>query len=264
MKFIFSFIATAVTSLICAQNSLTFSIVSVNNYSVITCVVKTISLNVVSSSSGPFTYTWTGPNFNAQTAAVTLTVPGNYSIAVSNGVTTSNSVVPISINTVIPISSLPTSTFIPPGTMTITAISPTTNITHYIYTPSSPVPLTSTAVTTIFSTSPGTHTYCLVNNLTGCSSCQNTTTGTVLSVSENQKYNLSCYPNPSSGIFKITSTDQDIITIKIYNAAGDMVKATYTLLPEITVDLSESPAGMYTLFFVSKNGIRIAVKVFRS
>lgn len=268
MKLVITTLAVMAGFPLFAQSVPVYSVASVNNYNTITCAVKQISLSVVTSYTGPLTYVWTGPGFNAQTAAVTLTTAGNYSLTLTSGTVTTNTVVAIGINTVMPICTPASLTFTSANAMTITAISPTNNITHYIYEPYSPFVTTSTLVTCIFNTTPGTYTHCLVNNLNGCNTCSpavvvNPSTGTGPVLPENTLTAFSCHPNPTDGVFKITPYDPEITTIEVYTTAGEQLKVSYTLTPGVLVDLGNAPAGIYVVVLTRKNGSKTKLRVFR-
>ncbi|MCH8546236.1 MAG: T9SS type A sorting domain-containing protein [Cryomorphaceae bacterium] len=54
----------------------------------------------------------------------------------------------------------------------------------------------------------------------------------------------SVYPNPSTGIFKIKGVDENS-EVKIFNAQGQVINAPISRKYELSIDLSNHPAGIY-------------------
>lgn len=246
-----------------------FSINYVNNYNTITCAVREISITVTTSYTGQVSCNWSGPTYTATGAAVTMTAPGNYSLIITTGTLSANAVVPVLINTVTPVCSPATMTFAPSGTLTLqvftfTAVSPTNNITHYFYSPGSQIPTVSGGMMAIyFANAGGTYTYCMVDNVNGCSTCPSSFTPnvgpvigttTVTSLKENDLPVFTFYPNPTSSIFKVTPTDPNISRVKVYNVAGEQMKVDYVLASELSIDLGEAPNGIYIVYLIANNG----------
>ena len=75
-----------------------------------------------------------------------------------------------------------------------------------------------------------------------------------MNTNENLVNNLTISPNPSSGIFTVTSNTSDIKTIEVVNILGEVID-TRTVNSSIneTFDMTSFSAGMY--FVKSSNGI---------
>jgi len=71
------------------------------------------------------------------------------------------------------------------------------------------------------------------------------------SFGEESNFNISIYPNPSNGIFKIEGFD-DEATVMIFNAFGEEVRKFEKLLPG-DIDLSDQPAGVYFIRINTRN-----------
>lgn len=70
--------------------------------------------------------------------------------------------------------------------------------------------------------------------------------------------NVSVYPNPSSGIFTISSINTEIESIQIYSIDGRIVNLYNTIeMPTYKLNLSDQPAGIYFLQIVTNKGISI-------
>ena len=64
---------------------------------------------------------------------------------------------------------------------------------------------------------------------------------------------LEVYPNPTTGVFRITCPE-DISRIVIYNNFGQLVRMIYPAMSVVVVDLGELPQGVYHLGLSSATG----------
>ncbi len=62
------------------------------------------------------------------------------------------------------------------------------------------------------------------------------------------------FPNPGSGYFKISIKEEG--DFKIYNNAGQLVRAYYRLAAGsiLDIDISNQPAGVYTVNYITASG----------
>lgn len=73
----------------------------------------------------------------------------------------------------------------------------------------------------------------------------------------NDKNEVLCYPNPSSGIFTFQMDKMDDVVIQIYNMEGRLVNETQGLLSKSTIDLSNYRAGVYSAIVKKGNSFSI-------
>ncbi|MBI3501327.1 MAG: T9SS type A sorting domain-containing protein [Bacteroidetes bacterium] len=107
----------------------------------------------------------------------------------------------------------------------------------------------------------GTHTiyYTYTDTTTGCwdDDFSNITvelcTGqSGISVSE---YAISIFPNPSSGVFQITSYNLQMTNAEIYNIYGERIYKSQASSSKSQVDLSNQPSGIYLLKIITDRGV---------
>lgn len=72
-----------------------------------------------------------------------------------------------------------------------------------------------------------------------------------LEVFDSQEVVISIYPNPSTGIFKIQTTE-NIERIEVFNLSGRIIKEMNP--NSIEMDLSKLPSGCYFLKFTFSSG----------
>jgi hypothetical protein len=78
-------------------------------------------------------------------------------------------------------------------------------------------------------------------------------------IPEIQKKNISVYPNPGHGLIKVNTGEENAkpVHYRIFNAAGICLKdANAAASPEILIDISHYPAGMYIILLNLNDGIR--------
>ncbi len=146
------------------------------NYS-LTCVTKSIEISAHASSA--LTYTFNNSSVNPITSSVVVVTASNvgtWTITAEHPVSgcIKTSTFSLGQNTVIPTSNI-SNTFQtidcqnPAQTITLTAISPTVNFTHFVYS-SQQATFVANSHTVVYPPGPGTHTYVFLNNVNGCRS----------------------------------------------------------------------------------------------
>ena len=165
----------------------TFTIVNATNSSSITCDYPVINLNAnttYSYNGGSLNYFWASNSTTFATSGVSIVNPGTYTVngsdPVTNCVTTRT--VSIGVNTVVPVSTIgPLLQSITCGTAGVTAqnvtvtANPTVNITHQILSPYGGTFVSTSYIDHYTPGGIGTFTYCLKNDVNGCSVCKNFT-----------------------------------------------------------------------------------------
>ncbi len=214
----------------------TLTVTNVTGSGSITCANPTI--NYIASTNytaGAVTYTWISLSGTATGTNVTFSNPAQYTVTVSdpNTACSSFSIFAIGIST-----TAPTSTVSPvaqnivcpvgsPATFTGVTTSTMTNITHSWYSPFSPGAATNGGTVSIYNSSaPGTYTYCVTNNINGCSTCK---TVTITSSSGFPTYTIT-----SPQQFTIGCSTTSLATINISNVTTAPTPGgpvSYTVLP---------------------------------
>jgi gliding motility-associated-like protein len=200
----------------------------------VTCSQPTVAINVTPAS---YTYSWTNGVSTPQTGStgfftsanqgtwtVTGTNPSSGCVSTQTFAVTQNGAVPSS--TVGPVTQNITCNINSITTVTGTASSPTTNITHQWISPSGGTLTANTAVSLFVPGGPGTYTHCIVNNINGCSSCS---TFSVVSSAGFPLYNVS---SPQSFTIGCSTTSVALISVNnvtTFPTPGGSV--TYTVLP---------------------------------
>ncbi|MDO9000040.1 MAG: gliding motility-associated C-terminal domain-containing protein [Bacteroidota bacterium] len=213
---------------------ISFNIIPGGSSFTVTCSQPTLVLTLNPSSNN---YTWTNGVSAPQTGTVayfTNLNMGTWSVTgVNAGGCTSTQTFVVSQNI-----SVPSSTVTPifqnitcpigaPATFTGITTSTLTNVTHSWYSPFSPGAATNGGTVSIYNSSaPGTYTYCVTNNLNGCSVCK-----TVTITSSN---GFPTYTVTSPQQFTIGCSTTSLATINISNVTtfptpGGPV--SYTILP---------------------------------
>ncbi len=68
---------------------------------------------------------------------------------------------------------------------------------------------------------------------------------------------IAVYPNPSSGVFKITSDSPTPLNLEVLDITGEVVREMSLLTSGSLIDLSEESEGIYLLRFYSDEGMKI-------
>jgi hypothetical protein len=86
-------------------------------------------------------------------------------------------------------------------------------------------------------------------DINGLIDCQ----GTSIHVGHNTSTLNNIYPNPSSGLFTVTVTNQTNNQASLFDALGKLV-ATSNEVGTFNIDLSDMPVGIYTLRLDTESG----------
>lgn len=184
-----------------------FTLIPTYSTYTINCINPTITVNANNANN---TYTWNSAStgtVNSSSLSLTSGQQGTLSVIGTNtqsGCTLTKTVAVV-VNTTVPNSAITpisqniTCTQTAAQTITLTANSPIVNITHVVTPPQNYPPFVANTATAPYSppSLPGTYTYCLVDNINGCSNCKNftitTSTGIpTLGIVSPQNYTLGC------------------------------------------------------------------------
>ncbi|MBL7910474.1 MAG: gliding motility-associated C-terminal domain-containing protein [Bacteroidia bacterium] len=216
----------------------------------VTCAQPTVVINL---SPATYNYTWTngfstpqtGPtgNFtssNLGTWSVTGVNPASGCVSTQTFVVTQNlsipssTVTPLAQNIVCPVGA--------PATFTGITTSSLTNVTHSWYSPFSPGAATNAGTISIYNSSaPGTYTYCVTDNVSGCSTCK---TVTITSSSGFPTFTIT-----SPQQFTIGCATTSLATINISNVTTAPTPGgpvSYTVLPPTFVGPTYTVGGSAT------------------
>ncbi|MDO9000038.1 MAG: gliding motility-associated C-terminal domain-containing protein, partial [Bacteroidota bacterium] len=160
----------------------TLTITNVTGSGSITCANPTINYIAASDyTAGAVTYTWVSLSGTASGTNVTFSNPAQYTVTITDPATgcSSFSIFAIGINTTIPSSTVTpifqniTCPVGSPATFTGVTTGTMSNVTHSWFSPFSAGAATNGGTVSIYNSSaPGTYTYCLTNNINGCSTCK--------------------------------------------------------------------------------------------
>lgn len=168
--------------------------------------------------SGTYTFTVTDANGCTGSAIVTLTAPGAPMVTTS----TTPATQPNCNN----------------GTATANVSNPGTY--SYTWTPGGQTTQTATGLST------GSYTVCVMNVSNGCSTCVGVTINCVTGIEEtNIEGSVSVYPNPSSGLFVIETSNLLNTYLEVTNVLGSIVYSTEIKADKTTIDLSGAGKGVY-------------------
>ncbi len=190
------------------KSQITFTILNTSGSNSITCATPTINLLCITNYTAGFvTYTMAGPSGTAIGNNFQVTLPGTYTLtAFSTSMVNATQTLAIGINTQAPVSAITPTTqnitcsFTSVTTVSATATSPTSNVTHIFISPQG----SSLTVPGVFATYVpgivGTHTYALMNNSNGCKTNKlflvNSVSGIPsLSITCPQNFTLGCNSN---------------------------------------------------------------------
>ena len=224
MKKLLPFLIAFIFSLNIKAQAPALSFTNVTGSNSITC--SNPSINVLASVNNttitPLTYSWVGPATLSGTNVI-ITTPGNYTVTAFNIANSFSltQVYSVGINTIIPTSTVTPLTqniTCPSGAGTFTGIttSTLTNVTHSWLSPFSSGAAINGGTVSIYNynfytnfhtpnSPPGTYTYCVTNNINGCSTCKTVTITSVsgfptFSVSSPQQFKLGCGTNSLTSI----------------------------------------------------------------
>jgi hypothetical protein len=252
-----------------AQTSPMYSVACISCNFAITCATPTANLAVYSGTMAN-TFSVQGmPSIPSGTEAA-INSPGSYTLVVSPITMPPGPVlipVAISLNTTLPVSSL-SSTFQSlsgtqtPQAVSITAVSPTVNITHFVYSPLGGTVTANSHSITYLPGSPGTYTHCIVDDLNGCISCTEFTislnNGTGL-VKESLKNRISIFPNPAREFVYVQGTkntgESGRVSLEIVNFLGQSIRQEDIDpdKPGIGINVEAIPNGVYILKLKAQN-----------
>jgi hypothetical protein len=227
------------------------------------CVNQAITLTDASSGS-PTSWSWSMPggtpsSATTQNTSVTYATTGSkvISLTVTSGTASSTTSQTITVNAAPSLSVTPTATTICTGQLVVLKA---TGATSYAWTPGSGsaanFPVTPTSTTT----------YSVVGTANSCSSAPTTVVVTVAVctgledlISHNE---LSVYPNPSTGIFTISSANNTgRLDVTVLNMLGQTVKTESSKdSKELVLDMSTCSKGVYYVKVQMNDGTKL-VKV---
>ncbi|MCC6369514.1 MAG: gliding motility-associated C-terminal domain-containing protein [Bacteroidia bacterium] len=202
----------------------------------ITCYTPSVSL---STNNANYTYTWSSNTLGSivsNTILLTSANQGSTTIAATNPASgcTSTKTISIMVNTVIPQANITptiqniTCNLTSITTVTMTALSPTVNITHVINPPQGGA-YTANTFTAAYAPQggTGTYSYCLLDNSNGCSTCKNFT------VNSSQGYPVFSLQSTPPG-FTVGCNSKSVTTVNIFSASTQPIPGgpiSYTFLP---------------------------------
>ncbi|MCC6371277.1 MAG: gliding motility-associated C-terminal domain-containing protein [Bacteroidia bacterium] len=202
------------------------------NY-ILNCYSPSVTISAANTS---FNYTWTNGSaapVNGPTGIFSNTGLGNWTITVINPASgcVGTKTISIGINTAVPVSAItPTFQNITCNLSSITTLtaqsSVSVNISHLITSPQGGTFSSNSYSTTYSPGSPGTYTYCLINDLNGCSSCKEFT------VASNQGFPTFLVVSPQN--FTLGCGTKSVATINITNGSTSLPPGgpvSYTILP---------------------------------
>lgn len=242
--------------------STSFGFAQTPNYSVsclscnfeINCITPTVDIAVFNGTTAA-TFSVQGmPSIPTGTSAG-ISVAGTYTLSIQGG-----PLIPLSItqNTLAPVSSLsstfqslsPTQT---PQMVTLTAVSPTINITQIVYEPTGGTVVASNPVWPYPPGGAGTYTHCILYLVNGCTSCKEFTISINNGVGIEKTgamEMLSVFPNPAKDrIYIKNGAYEGIVKIEVINALGEAIKQEEVDLSKGSgnVAVDQLPPGVYIL-----------------
>ncbi|MEI6021516.1 MAG: T9SS type A sorting domain-containing protein [Bacteroidota bacterium] len=247
----------------------TYTVISQPTTNQITCNTPSVFVSLVNGQSSSPTFTCFNNTFTAIGSTVAINTAGNFTIRVNTSSGFTNFPLTITANTTIPISFISATLQVvsqthPVQSFTFVAISPSTNFTHYIY---SPCGTTFASYYDTISYPPGcigTYTYCLKNNFNGCISCKqiiitdNVNTITEQSDIINFMHHQLIYPNPGNEKLFFKLDDFSIVQkIEIVDISGitSCIPFDPNEIKESGLNINELSAGIYFLNLHFSNGI---------
>ncbi len=256
------------TASITLQQTPYFYINNVSGSNSITCEYPSINLYAVSNytyNGGILNYFWMSNSATFNTSSVNIVSPGIYTVTGTDPINncSSTNTVSIGINTVSPISLITPSILsitcsLTSIATTVAAISsPSYNMTHLFISPFGGTLSVTTysnnyAIYTPMTT--GIFTHCLINNISGCSTCKNFT------VTSNQGFPTFTLVSPQN--FSLGCSTKSVAVIHIFN--GNTVPSggpvSYTLLsPSSSTNLSAGSLSALNTYSINSPGNWIVV-----
>jgi archaellin len=239
-----------------AQAQLTFTVTNVTGSSTITCSNPTINLSA-SSTAASVNYSWSTNSTTLSGSNVNVTQPGNYTVTASSGSLTATQMISIQVNTVFPVSSGSPSYMVSgttaPSAYTFVAISPTVNITHYIYTPEGGTITANSSTFVYIANGTGIFWHCLLNNDNGCATCigpsvyQPGAPGAYTNVKDHAASNsVNIWPNPTKCFFQINANTTDRF-MEICTFSGSVIRQEPLSAEQTLIDISDLADGVYVI-----------------
>jgi gliding motility-associated-like protein len=225
---------TASFDILLAPAQANFSLNPSPNY-VLTCFQPSMD---ISASNPVLDYTYnsasTGP-ITGPSVSVTFTNVGSWTVSAINSTSGCSKTLTFAVTqNTLPPTGIVTPTFqnitctSTPVTVTMTAIQPTVNFVHYVYSPAGTTFQASNQVKIVFPPSVGIFTYVLFNSSTGCFSTKNFTV-------ENSANNSPTFQITSTpGGFSLGCSSKSVATISFVNAQTNPISGgaiSFTLLP---------------------------------
>lgn len=221
---------------------------SVNASSSQTLVCSGSSLTLF--ATGASDYTWTPGNAMTQNTIVSPTVSTIYTVSASSGTCTGTHTVSVNVNArpTVSVSSTSSTTICGGLTITLTA----TGASTYSWTNSA---LTSSVISILTSTVPGTYVYSVVGTATN--NCSNSaaltrTVSACVGIDEQSKNvaTISVYPNPFTNELKINGQNG---SVEFYNSLGQLV-FKQALNGTESINTTDFAKGIYILKVYGENG----------
>ncbi len=242
----------------------TFTLNNLTGTYSITCQHPAINLAASSNYSyygNILNYFWASSTATFNTNTINVTSPGNYTLVVSDPLTNcaNSQVVGIGINTL-----TPTSVFTPSFqniTCNLTSIasvttlsSPSVNITQNIMSPLGGTYTALSYTTSYLPMSPGIYTYCVINNINGCSTCKTFT------VASNQGFPTFSVTSVNNFSLGCNTKSVDVINFINGNTSPAGGPTSYTLLnPGSASTTPSGPLSLFTTYTVNIPGTYTAV-----
>ena len=244
--------------------------------STLTCLTPTVVLTNLSSTGIPpgtgfpsnkpvIGYLWEGPGPQIPlplSSTYTAGVVGVYTLTVkdlNNGCLSQTTTV-VSDNRIYPSIVPPTGAIILlcPGLATINAVvnGLSTNTSYSWSNPPGAI-VTGNSSTTLTTNTPGDYTLTVTNILSSCSSTEVYHVYACVGLATNSALgNIQLFPNPTNGVFTITSEGlQKTTSIEIYNSIGVLVKKQILNSDKTILNMEGEAAGIYIIRLMQNNAV---------
>ena len=77
----------------------------------------------------------------------------------------------------------------------------------------------------------------------------------MISINSFQTNKITIYPNPTSGIIRVSSTENNLKNVSLYSMLGSLIHSEEIVLNEIELNLSHLTSGIYYLVLTSEDRI---------